>query len=110
MLCLRRSIICQQNFAETQFIFFVICKYFFEGTGLIPAIFINDPVSCYTVQPGTYLLNRFAIHYIAELVPHILQNIFGIFICINPSADEIKQSPAIITDCLNDILFWLISH
>jgi hypothetical protein len=46
---------------------------------MLPA-FIDNPVPAYPVKPGTQLFDRSCVDHAAELNPHILKDIFGVFV------------------------------
>ena len=59
-------------------------------------------------MPG--LLNRFRIDNRAELVPHILQNVFSIGIVLHPFPDKAQQAFPIRTDGLYDGVVFFSGH
>jgi hypothetical protein len=77
---------------EPLFLFLpVLIRYFIPG---------------HLVQPSAYIIYRPYIRSAAQLVPYFLQNVFRIFLRIDPVPDKTKQPAAIVGYYLDYILLF----
>lgn len=56
------------------------------------------------MQPPTHLLDLVEVHHAAQLLPHVLQNVFRILAAVHPIPDEAEEFATVLLDGFEDIL------
>ncbi len=56
------------------------------------------------MQPAAHLLDLVEVHHAAQLLPHVLQNVFRILVAVHPISDETEEFATVLLDGFENIL------